>query len=284
MRQSTAASSSSQGDGDTSGMDEDAPPTTSLDEYDESNMSTQFSTSPQPIGALTNGISSPPSVGALALPGSGRRPTENGNASASTSNGVSTPLSSLSGGFKIVVFGFPPDSRQDVVRQFTSLGPVSYNSSSTSKPEGSQKGDTGANWFTLGYESTVSAQRAIARHGDVISGFMIGVKYADAASAAAASSADQQASDSQHNQSSTSLGTPARVLPASAAFLKPKPSSAHMQVARSATSSRLADLGKIDPKVFQQPSAQTNGQADKKQANSTGGGVISTVTNLIFGF
>lgn len=256
-------------------MDEDAPPTMSLDEYDDSTADAAYNQTSGSGGSsnMTNGVMSPPQS---SLPGSGRRPADSG---ALTNGASSTPLSSLTGGFKVVVFGFASNAQKDVHRHFTAIGNVSHDSTASSSKGSGPASESGSNWFTLGYESPVAAQKAVARSGEIIGGAMIGVKYADAASASAA---EGSVSESMSNTSaSTTLGTPARVLPASAAFLKPKPAAARLQLARTETSQRIADLGKMDPKVFQQP--QANG-ADPQSAKKEGGGVISTVTNLIFGF
>lgn len=269
-------------------MDQDAPPVESLgDDEDEYG----YGASPPTLGSnasalvATNGSSSQQN-GASPQPASRSLLQPSGNSAASSS----APTA-----FKVTVFGFPTSLQTSVLSSFSNIAPIIYNSlspnSSNSKDTGAEQ-PAGANWVTIGYEHEWAALRALRRNGEVLGGnLMIGVKTADGAlptslvssaptgflalpSTASASNGES----SQPPTTTTTLGQPIPVLPASQAWLANKkpagPAALTGTPGGKNGTSRLAELGRFDPKAAQ---AQAS---EQKQ----GGGVVSTISNLIFGF
>ncbi|EPT01041.1 hypothetical protein FOMPIDRAFT_1161968 [Fomitopsis schrenkii] len=143
--------------------DEDAPPTTSVNDivnqvYSDSGASRQsmrgpnFDSSTSRTSLLRSTYSSTPRAGNSAQTGSNAQP------------------------IPVVVFGYPPDKYSLTVEFFKSLG-------ESTEPE--QHPDI-SNCFRIGYLSPSEAIRAVRKNGDILSGsWMIGVKWADPAQAEA---------------------------------------------------------------------------------------------------
>jgi len=292
--------SSSGGAGNEYNMDEDAPPTDTLSEFEDGPGSTSGWNGPSSAGpAFAPGPASSsksPAPSAANLPGSS-------SSGASQSNGRQTTSSSSSSqSYKITVFGFNPTLLSSVLQYFGAIAPIVYNSSSDTSPSkdggsSAASAPAGANWVTVGYENEWSALRALRRNGEVLGGnTMVGVKWASdgpAPQAGAASNGaptpNASANDceagalvsrqQQQQQSTSTLGQPAMVLPASQAWLKkPAPTSAGTPI-KSVTASKLNELARIDPKIFKQQEEE-----ERKKAQGQNGGVVGTLTNLIFGF
>lgn len=259
-------------------MEEDAPPVDTLDDFDN-DAGVPYIASPPPQqtqpAPMAAGSMSPSKRRDVALPngptssfGSGQ--AQNGSASSSSNT------------YKLIVFGFPPNLQSSVLKDFASIAPLAYNSIQDPSPSANA---VGSNWFTIAYDNEWAALRALRKNGDIVGDSMIGVKWADASRALDSLSSDlvpasqqqqqqQQSSSLPRSSTTSNLGTPATVLPASQAFL-PKPNQNGAAMKKSATLNKINDMGKIDPSIFKQPD-----QTQQKQ----GGGVVGTLTNLIFGF
>lgn len=220
--------------------DMDAPPTASIHDV---------------FGDTTFGMSAPPqkrfSLDNSTFPSASRTPR-------SETTPSSAPV-------YIVVFGYPPDKYSITVDYFKSLG-------ATTDPEPNTEI---INCFRIGYRDAAEATRAIRRNGEVLTGtYMIGVKWADPVLAAELMSSSRQpefaASTTPNHQSShsmavdsppppTSVGTPIRLVPSTAAFRKPGTTPTQKPAAPA-------------------PVAGTPGQSPSAR------GVISQVTDLLFGW
>lgn len=272
-------------------MEEDAPPVDTLDDFDN-DAGVPYVSSPPPSQPAPIAASSP-SKRQIGLPNGptsssfGQQQAPNGQSSSNGSNNV----------YKLIVFGFPPNLQSSVLKEFASIAPLVYNSiqdpsssASTSTTSTSDLPPTGSNWFTIAYDNDWAALRALRKNGDIIAGSaMIGVKWADSTKALDSGmdlipqQHQQQATTTTQQQSlprsstASNLGTPATILPASQAFLPKSNSNGASAMRKSATLNRINEMGKIDPSIFKQPDSQ---QQQQKQ----GGGVVGTLTNLIFGF
>lgn len=261
-------------------MEEDAPPVDTLDDFDNDAGVPYVASPPPPSTSAPS-----PSKRQISLP---NRPST----SSSNHNGQQQiqQRSSVKDSYKLIVFGFPPNLQSSVLKEFSSIAPLVYNSLTQDSPSTSNGPSeiptTGSNWFTIAYDNDWAAMRALRKNGDIIAdNAMIGVRWADNSKnlddlILPPTQQQQQSQPSALPRSSTTsnLGTPATVLPASQAFL-PKPNSNNtggaVAMRKSATLNRINEMGKIDPNIFKQPEAQQQKQ---------GGGVVGTLTNLIFGF
>ncbi|KAF9245338.1 hypothetical protein BU15DRAFT_41266 [Melanogaster broomeanus] len=132
----------------------------------------------------------------------------------------------------IIVFGYPPDKYTLTIEYFKSLG-------AATEPEPNTEI---VNCFRIGFRDPGEAMRAVRRNGEVLGGtWMIGVKWADSAAAAADLGSSMRApeftmstSPSQVHLQSTAMavdsvpqgatvGTPIRLAPPAAAFRKGHP-------------------------------------------------------------
>lgn len=257
-------------------MEEDAPPVDTLDDFDN-DAGVPYVSSPPPTqqpAASMSGAMSPSKRRDLVLPNG---PTS--SSSANTQNGPSSSSSS-SNLYKLIVFGFSPNLQSAVLKEFASIAPLTYNSIQDPSPSPTANG---VNWFTIAYDNDWAAMRALRKNGDITSdGAMIGVKLADGSRApegitsdlVPATSQQQQSTNLPRSTTTSALGTPATILPASQAFLA-KPNSNAAAMKKSATMNKINDMGKIDASIFKQPD-----QNQQKQSS----GVVGTLTNLIFGF
>lgn len=183
-------------------MDEDAPPTDTLAEFEEgpgnptsgSSSSSAWNNNHGASGAMTMttsaGTSKSPGHHYNNLPSgpssSSTAPTATSPTSAQAANGAQTSGATNAHGAsqscKITVFGFNPSLLSSVLQYFSAIAPVVYNSSSDTSPThdaGTAAPPPGANWVTIGYENEWSALRALRRNGEVLGGnTMIGVKWA----------------------------------------------------------------------------------------------------------
>ncbi|KAI0725337.1 hypothetical protein C8Q72DRAFT_785718 [Fomitopsis betulina] len=218
--------------------DEDAPPTTSVNDivnevYTDSGASRQsmrgpnFDSSASRTSLLRSTYPSTPRANHTAQPGSTAQPIQ------------------------VVVFGYPPDKYSLTVEFFKSLG-------ESTEPE--QHPDV-SNCFRIGYLTPSEAIRAVRKNGDILSGsWMIGVKWADPAQAEAllgsgivrsdlgtstsplipaatsndvimssatsanifpSTSSRMSVDESVFGSSTPTVGTPIRLAPSAAAFRKP---------------------------------------------------------------
>ncbi|KAF8557728.1 hypothetical protein OG21DRAFT_1406343 [Imleria badia] len=226
--------------------DTDAPPTTSInDVFRES-----------PFGASERVPPRAFSLDGPAFPSPARPPRT--DASPST-----TPIS------YVIVFGYPPDKYSLTVEYFKSLG-------AATEPEPNTEI---VNCFRIGFRDPGEAARVVRRNGEVLGGtWMVGVKWADAAAAAAAElgsslRASEFATSSTPSQGTqpvpmaidspspaAMVGTPIKLAPSVAAFRK-----GHAPAAASPAQ-------KITP-VSTVPS---QGSPDK--------GMLGQVTDLFFGW
>lgn len=300
-RSRTARSSS--GDGDY--MEEDAPPTDSLAEFDDE------------VPAYMHAGSS------------GAATTTNGNASKTLENGQNAGLSASPGSqpvllhaasqggqgqiYKITVFGFPSTSLPTILQTFETFSPIVYNSTQpvttsagATTSTKSEMPPSGANWVTIGYEHEWAALRALRKNGEVVRGnIMIGVKWADGsappqqhssgsatphattttedtATSQALTSTGQASSSSSagvssmpRSATSSALGQPATVKPANKAYLNPLQQKQQSSSSASKPSAigKIADLGRLDAKIFkEEPNAKPPS------------GIWGTISNLVFGF
>ncbi|KAK9893908.1 hypothetical protein P389DRAFT_110169 [Cystobasidium minutum MCA 4210] len=279
-------------------MEEDAPPVDTLDDFDN-DAGVPYVSSPPPSQPAP--ISASPAKRQIGLPNGSASQSASSSSFGQMSNGQSSNNNSSSGIYKVVVFGYPPNLQSSVLKEFASIAPLVYNSiqdpspsTSSSNKQSDVPPPTGSNWFTIGYDNDWAALRAIRKNGDIIAdSAMIGVKWADPNKAldsgmdlipSSFSSQQQQSSASSNglprSSTASNLGTPATILPASQAFLPNKASDANSSGAaamrKSATLNKINEMGKIDPSIFKQPEAS--------QQQKQGGGVVGTLTNLIFGF
>lgn len=250
-------------------MEEDAPPVDTLDDFDnDAGVPYISSPPPQQPAPAPAGTMSPSKKRDLSLPNGSSQ-----SSSGATKNGSSSTV------YKLIVFGYPPNLESSVLKEFASIAPLSYNSKQDPSPSPNANG---SNWFTIAYDNDWAAMRALRKNGDIVAdSAMIGVKWADGSRVAENASTDltlssqqQQSSSITRSNTTSNLGIPATVLPASQAFL-PKPNNNGAAMKKSATMNKINDMGKLDPSIFKQPD-----QNQQKQ----GGGVVGTLTNLIFGF
>ena len=266
-------------------MDEDAPPTDSLYEFDNGEAVTSHSSATMNANPVYVSSSPPSSImKKREIPGMD-------NSLASAPSGPSPQLALASNGsspvFKITLFGFPASFQSSVISHFATISPIIYNSTNASGP-GDTKLLSGPNWVTIGYDQEWAALRALRKNGEILGGScMIGVKWADGTSSSLDSPSSAitnhyvTSSNKDPNQTSSqsvtftpsSLGKPATILPASQAWLTNKPSNLHKSSMLSAASGKLGDLGKMDPAIFRQ-----------EEQKAAGGGWTGSLTNLIFGF
>ncbi|KAI6149748.1 hypothetical protein BKA82DRAFT_135533 [Pisolithus tinctorius] len=224
--------------------DMDAPPTASIHDV---------------FGDTTFGMSAPPqkrfSLDNSTFPSPSRTPR-------SETTPTSAPV-------YVVVFGYPPDKYSITVEYFKSLG-------ATTDPEPNTEI---VNCFRIGYRDTAEATRAIRRNGEVLTGtYMIGVKWADPLVATELVSSSRQSeftvsTSPNHHPSHpmavdsppphTSVGTPIRLVPSTAAFRKPG-----LQPGATPTQKPAVPA----------PLVGTPGQSPSAR------GVISQVTDLLFGW
>ena len=301
-------------------MEEDAPPTDTLDEFDDGpsggNNAGAYVGSPPASSAAVHSSHAQTSTSASAGTAvvnagpSSNAPTANGSG---TGNGQQQhPV------YKLTIFGFPPSSSSSIVSHFSSIGNVVYNSlsdssasaSTSTATSGSSESDrpSGANWLTIGYDSEWSALRALRRNGEVLGGnCMIGVKWAEG-SAAPSASASASASSGTGNAfpaagaspageaspspstttsaSTSTFGTPATVLPASSAWLAKKPNAgpgAPPGAGGAAGKLSATATSRFNELGKMDPKifSSEDGQAQGKKESA---GVVGTLTNLIFGF
>jgi hypothetical protein len=171
----------------------------------------------------------------------------------------------------VIVFGYPPDKYSVTIEYFKSLG-------AATEPEPNTEI---VNCFRIGFRDPGEAARVVRRNGEVLGGtWMIGVKWADAAAAAAAADVGSSlrisefamtTSPSQGAQSSAMavdspshsavVGTPIKLAPSVAAFRR-----GHAPAAASPAQ-------KITP-ISTVPS----------QGSSPSKGVLGQVTDLFFGW
>lgn len=129
-------------------MEEDAPPISSLGDFDPS--TTPQDSSAQPLSASAS--SSHPS------------------ASASTSHAHSAPAAPPAAGYAVHLFGFPSEAAPAVISHFSALGDIV---SSVPSAEG-------GNWITIAYAQPWAAARAARKNGTILGGvIMVGVKVVD---------------------------------------------------------------------------------------------------------
>lgn len=276
-------------------MEEDAPPVDTLDDFDN-DAGVPYVSSPTPSQPAPIAAASSPSKRQIGLPNGptsssfGQQQAPNGQSSSNGSNNSNNNV------YKLIVFGFPPNLQSSVLKEFASIAPLVYNSiqdpspsapsSSTASSASSDVSPTGSNWFTIAYDNDWAALRALRKNGDIIAGSaMIGVKWADSTKALDSGmdlipqQQQQQTTPQQslpRSSTASNLGTPATILPASQAFLPKSNANSASAMRKSATLNRINEMGKIDPSIFKQP--------DSQQQQKQGGGVVGTLTNLIFGF
>ena len=291
-------------------MDEDAPPTDTLDEFDDGPGAAVGAGSA--AAGAANHINSPPTTSSALAPASRSGPSMTSPQSQNQQlpNGSSSSSSQQHQQmYKITIFGFPSNLSNSILSHFQNIGNVVYNSLDASSSSSSNQRVTGgepdqpqgANWVTIGYESEWSALRALRRNGEILGGTcMIGVRWADGTPSSTSSSSNTVAfpgsssneQQSEHHQQQTqptvsastarqsTFGTPARVLPASAAWKPNTAAGASQSPSKASTVSRISELGsgRMDPSIFK------DGNDGKAGEGKQSSGVVGTLTNLIFGF
>lgn len=152
-------------------MDEDAPPTASLNEYEAAEPATGADTNfgAQVVSPLQNRAEKLTSD--CRLRNSLRTHSEALTSSPFASAGSSLhPAPSSSATFAVHVFGFPTSALDLVLDYFSQFGDIASRSPS---PEG-------GNWVTIEYTQPWSAARAARKNGEVLGGvLMVGVKVVD---------------------------------------------------------------------------------------------------------
>ncbi|EIN06016.1 hypothetical protein PUNSTDRAFT_54314 [Punctularia strigosozonata HHB-11173 SS5] len=197
--------------------DEDAPPTTSVNDF---------------MNALQSNPSNSNSLSLSKYSTSPFGSTRATDTSTSQPNTQKDPV-------YVIVFGYPPDKYSTTVSYFSSLGACTAPDPSTEI----------SNCFRIGYPGAAEAMRAVRKSGEVLGGsWMVGVKWADPAQAETllgqsvrsgvtwsppppTGAPDEMAVDSPLPPSSPSsralvtqtltVGTPVRLAPSAAAFKKP---------------------------------------------------------------
>lgn len=229
--------------------DTDAPPTTSInDVFRESPFGTVEKVSPRPFSPDGPFFGTPARQSRTGAPPS------------------AAPIT------YVIVFGYPPDKYSVTVEYFKSLG-------AATEPEPNAEI---VNCFRIGFRDPGEAARVVRRNGEVLNGsWMIGIKWADSAAAAAAA-ADLGSSLRAHEfststgpsqgvqpsamvidspSSSTVVGTPIKLAPSVAAFRK-----GHAPAAASPAQ-----------KITPVSSATPQGPASNK-------GMLGQVTDMFFGW
>lgn len=258
-------------------MEEDAPPISSLGEYDGNDS----------MNSLQPDISSGHAL------------------SASPSDQTSTlPAQHSPGGYPVYIFGFPSSALEIVLEYFGQFGEIVSSTPSTE----------GGNWVTVAYAQPWSASRAARKNGEVLGGaLMVGVKAVDEEglrrALLASENSDSGAKGSLDNMSmqaqassrppqgastpASSFGRPVNVLGPGSAFKAPAPTPSRRGFfgvggggapAESGASTGNA-VASRDPhaSLFAEKSRQAmmqqqgQGQAGQK-------GVLSKVSDAIFGW
>ncbi|GAA5963080.1 hypothetical protein JCM3765_001761 [Sporobolomyces pararoseus] len=167
-------------------MDEDAPPTASLNEF-------------EPAEPLTGAESN---FGALRT-----QPESFSNSpfSAATKSLHPPPSSNSSQTYAVNVFGFPTSALDLVLDYFSQFGDI------VSKTQSQE----GGNWITIEYSQPWSAARAARKNGEILGGvLMVGVKVIDEDGLKRALAAAENGGELSSHNASSGAGTPR---PASAA-------------------------------------------------------------------
>ncbi|KAF8337975.1 uncharacterized protein EI90DRAFT_3041201 [Cantharellus anzutake] len=176
----------------------------------------------------------------------------------------STPATSSSrAATTVIVFGFPPELKSEIIHYFASLGDIISVDPPRDAPQLQ-------NWVTISYRNSFDATRAVRKSGEVFNaagnGWMIGVKWADSPTytESVPSSSAEIPSRPSVNGVNSNIGTPVVLAPSSSAFRS-------FPVGASTSRDSGWDLALKE--------------AGKKQDPANGGnGIVSKISELIFGW
>ena len=208
------------------------------------------------------------------------------------SGALSPPVAST--GYPVIIFGFASSLRSSVVAHFRLIGPSTVSDASDA---------SGSNWVTLVYSEAWHAARAVRRSGEVVSGSMIGVKWAhgppaelqesstqlsttnaNASSSSTTDDAQRRSAGSKEVARSSGIGTPVPILSHSAAdAYKAKLGNQGPSTPRSIFSF-MGQTGA--PGSGQQPAASaaaSNPFNSLQQQQQNSGGFFGKVSDAIFG-
>ncbi|KZT65760.1 hypothetical protein DAEQUDRAFT_731057 [Daedalea quercina L-15889] len=255
--------------------DEDAPPTTSINDIVDEVYTDSGSSRHSLRTSAFDPSTSRPSLFRSTHP-STPRPNH-----AAQSGSTAQPL-------QLVVFGYPPDKYSLTVEYFKSLGETT---------DAEQHPDI-SNCFRIGYINPSEAMRAVRKNGDVLSGsWMIGVKWADPAQAEAIlgsafarselgvpGSPPVPAASPSNNDIIMSSSTSANIFPSASSRMSVDEPGFGASTPTVGTPIRLAPSAA----AFRKPGAGSPVKAVQGMSNavapSPGKGVLEQVGDLIFGW
>ncbi|GAA5911506.1 uncharacterized protein JCM6883_005780 [Sporobolomyces salmoneus] len=259
-------------------MDEDAPPTASLNEFEHAEPSNSADTN---YAAHRETFSNSPFSGA--------------SSSLHAPPPASSSSSSSSATYAVNIFGFPTSALDLVLDYFSQFGDIVSKSPSTE----------GGNWVTIEYSQPWSAARAARKNGEILGGvLMVGVKVIDddglKRALMAAESGGEVSSTSQGHSPGTgtprpvsaaqgggggsSMGRPVQVFgPGSAFKAAPTPTKKGflgLGVGGGGTPQQSTTSSDPHASLF----AEKSKQAAMQQGNQGQKGMLGKVSDLVFGW